>query len=464
MENVALAEESGAVARKPARQGVRALPGGYLVCLFVLSFVSALIGYLGYSTVGAALAVLAWAVIPFLWINDLIVFDGRRVKRIGLIPRLWARAMGLRDRLKLSDIEQVETVAFRGIKRGRNVYYTYRTTVTGKGVRFVFSSGHRGYVGIVRALFTGLQEDILDNTSIDLRDYLIERDDARRRAVEAEIPSSDVLDGALRDIRFDSRKGGEISSEESRKARQLRKLANELRLTGRLLQALEAFRRAALLRPRDARLLFEFASCLRLVAGSESDQRLGQKAMAMMRLAERHAAADPNLLVRIGETYFQIGEWRRASMVFRRVADSFGENFRILRGMAEIALREGKLAHVIHNFSAANRLAETGALRRWTQTELDYFSHLNDDEEYMELEISRVNLLDTLERTKRVSVRVVLIGLLAVLFGISVGDTVVANVGWAVSGISLVTWLVTLVLGKMLAPRIPFELVEEADE
>ena len=65
-----------------------------------------------------------------------------------------------------------------------------------------------------------------------------------------------------------------------------------------------------------------------------------------------------------------------------------------------MALREGKIAHVIHHFSIANRLAETPSLRRWTQGETEYFSHLNSDDEYMELEISRVNMLETVESSK----------------------------------------------------------------
>lgn len=441
---------------------VRALAGGYLSASFVISFFSALVAYVGYFEYALPLFAIALMVVPFLWFTDKLTFDGRRVRRTGLVPYLLARATGTRDRLKISDIEQVETVAFPGIKRGRNIYFTYRTTILGKNVRFSLSSRHRGFGDLTRALLLRIDEDCLDNPSIDLRDYFAEKRHAGQKARESDIPSSDVLDSSFRSIHLGRRLegAGAGSGNDLEKANQLSRLANELRVSGLLLQALEAFRRATILRPRDAKLLFEFAECIRSVAGSESDEKLERRAKAMMRLAERYAYDDSRLLSRIGETYFQIGEWRRAGIVFKRVADAVGENFRTLRGQAELALREGKLAHVIHNFAAAEQLAATSSLRRWTQSEIDYFSHLNEDEEYMELEISRVNLLDTLDRTKRSSFRVNIFGFLAIALGLTLGDDLVANIGWAVSGISLMVWIVTMLMKRMLSPRIPFELME----
>ena len=439
---------------------VRALPGGYLAALVVASFCAALTAYVGYPEYGLAVALLIWIVIPALWLSDRIVFDGRRIRRTGLFPRMIARAAGLRDRLKLSDIEQVETSVFPGIKRGRNIYYTYRTSVSGKNVRFVFSSAHPGYVDVIKSLLPKLAEDILDNPSIDLRDYLVAKDELRRRTRQSEIPPAEVLTESFREIHVRSKGEVEPTGDQEEKANYLRRLANELRLSGRLLQALEAFRRAAVLRPGDARLLFEFAECLRLVAGSESDRKLERRALAMMRLAERHAENDRDLLARIGECYFQIGQWRRAAIVFKRTSDAFGETYRTVRGMAELSLREGKLAHVIHNFASAHKLAETNSLKRWTQTEIDYFTHLNSDDEYMELEISRVNLLDTLARTRRAALRISIIGWGAIALGMFLEDPLVANVGWTVSGVSLLVWIVMIVMIKMLSPRIPFELVE----
>ena len=45
----------------------------------------------------------------------------------------------------------------------------------------------------------------------------------------------------------------------------------------------------------------------------------------------------------IRDRYFQIGEWRRAGNVFNNALERVGENFRTARGLAEIALREGKI-------------------------------------------------------------------------------------------------------------------------
>src|SRR5678815_3641057 len=122
---------------------VRALLGGYLSASFVATFLAALSAYLGYPYASAVAIVVAFVVVPIFWLTDRITFDGRRIKRFGIVPRLLAFATGTRDRLKISDIEQVETVAFPGLRRGRNVYFTYRTAIVGKGVRFTISSRYK---------------------------------------------------------------------------------------------------------------------------------------------------------------------------------------------------------------------------------------------------------------------------------------------------------------------------------
>ena len=444
---------------------VRALLGGYLSASFVATFLAALSAYLGYPYASAMAIVVALVVVPVFWLTDRITFDGRRIIRFGIVPRLLAFATGTRDRLKVSDIEQVETVAFPGLRRGRNVYFTYRTAIFGKGVRFTISSRYKGFGDVARSILQSVDEDVLDITSIDVRDYFAEKRETGARVLRSEIPSSDVLDSSFRDIHLKAPKDDlPLDDKDSaERAKRLRRLANELRLSGFLVQALEAFRRAAILGPRDAKLLFEFAECIRSVAGYERDKTLERKARAMMRLAERHAGDDSELLSRIGESYFQVGDWERAGIVFKRVVGAIGENFRTLRGQAELALREGKMAHVIHNFAAAEQLAATSSLKRWTRSEVEYFSHLNEDEEYMELEISRINLLDTLDRLRRSTFRFALLGIVVIILGMAMPNDLVANVGWAISAISLIIWIVTMLMSRMLAPRIPFELME-ADE
>src|SRR5215204_6645634 len=214
---------------------VRSLPGGYLAAILVISFLSGLLIYLDYQNLALVLALLCWTLIPLLWLTDRIAFDGRRIYRTGIVPRLVARAFGIRDRLKVSDIEQVETNVFPGIKRGRNIVYTYRTSVSGKTARFVFSSGHRGYQAVIRSLLPRLSEDVLDIPSIDLRDHLVERAELSKRAKEMDIPPSDVLDSSVRDIDLSGKNNGLSEDEASERSQSLRKLANELRVSGRLL-------------------------------------------------------------------------------------------------------------------------------------------------------------------------------------------------------------------------------------
>lgn len=445
------------------RISVRVSPGSYFAALFVLTFISAFLIYIERDVAGTVLLVFGFIVLVLLAFRDRIAFDGRRLHRTGLMPRSWARMNGMRDRLKLSDIEQVETQAVRSIRRGGSVIYRYRTTFRGKGVAFTIATGGAAYRQLIKAVLPKLPENVMDNRSIELRDYLTERSEALRKAQFSNIPSTDVLESSHIDLRSKERNAGtrHPAADVSGEAEHLRELANELRIAGLLLQALETFRRAARLRPKDAWLLFEFARCMQSFAGSQRDSTLERKAVALMRLSEKRAGNDGALLARLGEAYFQSGEWRRAGIVFGRAIDSVGESFRTLRGMAEIALREGKIAHVIHNFAAANRLAETAALRRWTQAEVDYFSRLNEDDEYMELEFSRVNMLDTLESVSRSALKIAFVTFPLIAVGVLFEDSLVANIGWAVSGIAVFIWAGILFLRRLLSPRIPFDLVKE---
>lgn len=439
------------------RIGVRVLPLNYLVALLLSSFLGAFLLYLGYDLTAFSLLAAAWIVLPILILQDRVVFDGRRISRIGIIPTIWARATATRDRIKLNDIEHVQTTILRTIKRGGNLLYTYRTTFIGKGKAFTIHSGSRNYRAFVESVFPRLGSNILDQRSIDLRDHLEDRLEVKRRAKAAEIPPADILEGSLKDPLRKLSAMAALGSDE--KALELHRLANELRVSGLLPQAVEAFRRAVLLMPKNARLLLDFALCLRSYASVNQDRNVGRKALALMRLAERRAGDDGQLLTEIGEGYFQFGEWRRAGATFRKAIERAGEGFRSLIGLAELALHEGKIAHVIHNFTAARELADTPAERRWTKHEIDYFSRLNDDEEYMELEVSRMNLLDTLAAVRGGALRIAVVGIPVIVIGLLFEEDIVANVGWAISLISLAVWTTVIILGHTLATRIPYELV-----
>ncbi|MEP6788170.1 MAG: tetratricopeptide repeat protein, partial [Acidobacteriota bacterium] len=329
------------------------------------------------------------------------------------------------------------------------------------------ASGGEAYRRIVKMILPRLSDNVLDNRSIELRDHLADPKETLMRAQFSHIPPTDVLESSFRSTGSRSKRlantGRAIEQPEEEKADDLQSLANELRLSGHLLQALEAFRRALMVRPADPQLLFEFARCLHSFAGVERDNKLERRALAALRLSERRAADDGELLVRLGEWYFQIGEWGRAGNVFQNALERLGENFRTARGLAEIALREGKIAHVIHHFSTAGRVAETPSLRRWSRSEAEYFSHLNSDDEYMELEISRVNMLETVETSKKTVLRIAFFAFPLIFVGVLFEDDLIANIGWAVSCVSLLIWAGLIMSTHMLGQRIPYELVESDD-
>jgi tetratricopeptide (TPR) repeat protein len=447
--------------------GILVSPNGYFAALLLSAFFSAFLIYLEIDWAGLLLFIAGWTLFPALLWTDRIVFDGKRLTRTGILPRAWAWLNNFRYRLKLSDIEQVETQSLRALKRGGNVFYRYRTSIQGKNLKFVFASGGEDYRQMIRRIFPLLPENTLDNRSIELRDYLLDPKEILMKAELAKIPSAEVLESSLSGAKVVGNhrrrklSEEEIGSGEAEKADYLHRLANELRLSGYLLQALEAFRRALVLNPRDAWLIFDFARCLHSFAGSESDQKLKRKAFAALRIAEKRGAADGDFLARLGECYFQYGEPERARQVFQKAAEAATESFRSVRGLAEIALREGKIAHVIHHFSSASRLAETSALRRWTQTESDYFSRLNDDEDYMEMEISRVNLLENLGGLKKTALRAALFGFPAILFGLLAEDNFVANCGWAISAAAILTWASLFAGQNLFTSRVPIDLEED---
>jgi len=445
---------------------IRVSPNSYFTALMLGTFFAGFLIYLEMDFWATLLLAFSLIILPALALTDRIAFDGKRLRRTGLLPQGWAWLNGFHYRLKLTDIEQVETQALRALKRGGNVFYRYRTAISGKGLKLVFASGGEEYRRMIHNIFPRLSENILDNRSIELRDYLAETKEVLMKAEFSHIPPADVLEDSVNNLpkRDKTRQhNAENNPAQLEKADYLRRLANELRLSGHLLQALEAFRRALVLQPKDGWLLFEAARCLHSFAGSERDQKLYRKSLAMLRLAEKRAANDKELLARLGESYFQFGDWERARTAFLKSIDRVEENFRSLRGMAEISLREGKIAHVIHNFLAANRLAETPALRRWTQAEADYFSHLNDDEDYMEMEISRINLLETLESSKKTALKIAMFGFPAIIVGMVLNESLIANLGWAVSSVALLIWAGLLMSLNLFSDRIPYELVEEDD-
>lgn len=443
---------------------IRVSPNSYFIALLLGSFFSAFLFYLESDAAGVALFCFAWIIVPFFALNDRIVFDGKRLIRSGAVPQLWSWLQRSRRSLKLSDIEQIETAAVRALKRGGNVYYRYRTTIRGKGLQIAFASGGEDYRRMIESILPLVVENVLDARSMELRDHLADPKETLRKATIENIPSAEVLQSATRGARTTALIAPhELDQAEAERADRLRILANQLRLNGYLRQSLEAFRRALVIKPHDGRLLYEFARCLQSFAGAERSGRLERKSIAAMRLAEMRAKDDGDLLERLGEAYFQAGEWRRSAAAFQKALDRAGEGFRSARGLAELALREGKIAHVIHHFSTANRLAETPSLRRWTRGEADYFARLNDDDEYMEMEVGRVSLLETFENAKKTALRLTFLGFPAIFIGVLFDDELVANFGWAISAVTLLIWTGLNISIRMFSTRIPYELLDQED-
>lgn len=443
---------------------IRVSPNGYFTALFLFTFLSFFLIYLEENQIAIAVFALSWIIFPILAWNDRIVFDGKRLTRTGFLPTIWAQFNRTNYRLRITDVEQVESQALRALKRGGNVFYRYRTSFQGKNLKFAIASGGEDYRRMIQRILPLVSENSLDNRSIELRDYLAEPKEILMKAAFAHIPSVEVLENSFTKTNSRNRilrqKSDSQIVEESEKADYLQVLGNELRLSGHLLQALEAFRRALVLNPRDARLIFDFARCLHSFAGSEKNPELNRKSLAALRLAEKRGADDGELLARLGETYFQFGDWQRASTVFNKAVEAADKNFRAVRGLAEIALREGKIGYVIMHFTDAHQFAETKALRRWTQNENEYFSRLHSDEDYMEMEISRVNLLEGLEKSKKTCLKIAVFSFPLIVFGLFF-DELLTTVGWTIACISLILWVGIIFTQRMLSSRIPMDYDEE---
>ncbi|HJS51187.1 MAG TPA: hypothetical protein VJ781_04750 [Pyrinomonadaceae bacterium] len=439
---------------------IRAYAPGYAATSLLLTFFAIFSLYLSFNVVACLMLILALVLVPVLAFTDRIVFDGKRLIRTGLMPRSWFRLNGLRSWMKLRNVEQVDTITVGSFRRGGRVRFMHRTSIFGNGTAIVFSGAGKKYRKMIRALFPTLDSHLLDCKSLDLQKYLVEPHEVNRSAAELKIPSADVLEGFIRERPGRSQNIMELGLDPSVKTDQLVLTANQLRVSGSLIRAMEAFRRALRIEPLDAWLLFDYSRCLFSLSKVDKDAKLGRRAAAALRLSERRASGDAELLERIGETYRQFGFSRRAAYAYQASLERLSECFRALIGLAELALDQGKLAHVVHNFSAANMATRNAALKRWTRSEADYFSRLSDDDEYMELEVSRMNLLDKLARWRGSAFRIALYSIPLIAAGVIFDEPLLTDAGWLVSAVCFVGWAVMNIVFKMLTPRIPYDLVE----
>ena len=451
-------ERERARRKLPTIASVRVSPGPYLTVAAVLTFFAALLLRIQYDGWALLLVASAWVVLPLLALTDRIVFDGLSLRRQGPVSSLLHLLFGYRKQLPIDDFETVETHAVRTLRRGGRVRYRYRTQITGKGKDFVIVSGGREYRKLVRELFPLIHENKLDNRSRDLRDYLHEPNFLNRKAELSQLASSEVLDSAS-----DYKLGGklhrrresnqtEATPEELERARLLRRLGNELRVSGRLREASEAFRRALNVRPHGAWLIYDFARLLRSQASAQSDARLLSRARAALRLASIRARNDLVLLPLIGESFLECGDARQARQALQKVVEIDSGNFKARVGLADIALREGKLAHVIHHYHEAARVSSEQALARYARSEGEYYMHLNNDDDYLVSELRRISWLQNVTRIRRLALRVTNTSvLLALIAGLV--DPLAGSFAWSLASSALGVWLISLLGTRFLYSR-----------
>lgn len=438
---------------------VRVSPGPYLALASVITFVAALLLRAQYDAGALGLIAAAWLIIPVLALSDRIVFDGTSLRRHGPLASLLKLLFGYRKQLAVDDFETVETQAVRTLRRGGRVRYRYRTQITGKGKEFVIVSGGRDYRKLVRELFPLIHESKLDNRSRDLRDYLNDPNFLNRKTQLSQLAPSDLLDVTRLDFKLGRKlkRSADVTetpatAEELERARLLRRLGNELRVSGRLREAGEAFRRALNVRPHGAWLIYDFARLLRSQASAQSDARLLSRARAALRLASIRAKNDVVLLPLIGESFLECGDARHARRALEKAVEIDSGNFKARVGLADIALREGKLAHVIHHYQEAARVSSEQALARYARSESDYYMQLNNDDDYLAAELRRINWLQSVTRIRRLALRVTNASVLLALVGGFI-DPVAGSLGWSLASSALIVWLLTLLGTRILFTR-----------
>src|SRR4028119_450565 len=131
--SAAAGSETGA-ARLSQIEQVRVSPGGYFAALFLFSLLAGFLSYFELNALSLILTGAAWLVFPILAWFDRITFDGEALRRTGILPRFSGKIFSQPQKLKISDIEQIETHAVRALQSGGRVFYRYRTGVRGAGL------------------------------------------------------------------------------------------------------------------------------------------------------------------------------------------------------------------------------------------------------------------------------------------------------------------------------------------
>ena len=459
-ETFRASRSGGQDVRDPTKRlaSVRVSPGGCLATAAILTFVSLLLLRTHRDLAALILIAGTWTIIPLVFISDRLNFDGDTLSRSGLISLLSRFVRGRAHCIAVEDIERVEVTTLRTLRRGGSVRYRYRVEITGREQAFIFASGGQGFRQMVRVLLARVSDHKLDARARELRDHLSDA-----RAIRAEVARLDIgpvsmleqtneATGKKIDRHRRAISDHETSAAEAERANLLRKAANDLRVAGRLRESAEAFRRALIISPHEPWLIYEYARLLRSQASAFGDARLLARAGAALRLAPRRSTNDARLLERIGESFLEYGDPARAAKSFRHALRIDEASYRAQLGLAEVALTEGKLAHVIHHYNDAARIAPDKASARLAQREADYYARLNNDEDYLAAELRRMNWLEGANRVHPLAARMSFAALLIALVGPSVAQ-VVAGLGWALASSSIIAWFSSLIIRKLLAAR-----------
>lgn len=435
---------------------VRVSPGAYFATAAVTTFVSLLL-LRAENDLGALITIVCtWTIVPLLVLTDRIHFDGRALSRRGAVAWLSRLIFGRTQRIALDEIERVEVHALRTLRRGGSVRYRYRIEITGNRVVLVFASAGSSFRKMVRSLLPRIAEAKLDARAVELRDHLVDPAAVRAEIKQLGIAPTVVLEAgdlaARGRQRLANRGKRDTTAEDLDRARRLRDAANDLRVAGRLRESAEAFRRALMVTPQEPKLIYEFARLLRSRAGATEDSRLFLRASAALRLAARRGKGDARLLERIGESLLEYGKSEQAGKAFRQALEADPNAFRAQAGLAEAALSDGKLAHVIHHYSEASRSAPDRAAAKLSRREADYYLRLSNDDEYLAVELRRMNWLQHAGRIQQFAARVSFASLLVALICGSINQ-VVAGLGWALASSSIIAWSSSLIASKLLSSR-----------
>jgi len=358
-------------------------------------------------------------------IFDRIEFDGQAIRHRGPFAFVLATLLRMHRELRVSDIEAITTEATRLTFATGDARISYHTRVSGAGAEIVVRSHRSSYARFIKALFQAAGPHKLDPRSFEIYQYF----ETGTALKESPVLKSDI---------------------DAMTAPLLRRIGNSLKLAGKLAQASSYFRIAYEKEPRDPKLLYEMSRFYHSSAQRE-DVRLLQRSDACLRLASRLAGNQPDLLERIGEAFFERLDFKRASECFRRALALDPARFRSNLGLAEIALRDGKLAHVAHFYNAAAESKDM-ALARMAGREARYYERLMDDDGFLESELRRIRISNQVRWARRVASMTFFCAWLA---GGIIGrfSPLVESFSWAMMATSGLIWSASIFATRLVRRR-----------